>query len=80
LPLTHSEVFASIQQQLGKKFKYSDVDPDIKSYSLKNALSLLIKAGVAYPCFHSTAQGDVYQSVKALWVYRLAGPFPIFFN
>lgn len=51
------KVFASVQQQLGKKFKYSDVDPEVKSHSLKNALSLLIKAGVAYPCYHTSAQG-----------------------
>lgn len=50
-------VFSAIPRQLGAKFKYSNVDNETKSTSLKNALSLLIKAGVAYQCFHTDAQG-----------------------
>ena len=47
-------VFMSIAQQLGKKFKYASIDNDIKSATLKNALALLIKAGVALPCYQSS--------------------------
>ena len=56
--ITHVEnVFFSIATQLGNKFKYQQVAPSQKSASLKNALSLLIKAGIAYPCYHASAQG-----------------------
>lgn len=51
------QVFFSIPRQLGKKFKYKDVNEHIKSSSLKSALMLLAKAGVAKICYHSNAQG-----------------------
>lgn len=51
------KVFLSVPQQLGKKFKYVHVDSEIKNNTLKNALELLIKAGVAHPCYHSSGQG-----------------------
>jgi hypothetical protein len=49
-------VFSSIPKQLGKKFKYTHVDPDSKIYPIKQALHLLRKAGIAYQCFHTSAQ------------------------
>jgi predicted AAA+ superfamily ATPase len=51
------KVFLSIPQQLGNKFKYKHVDHETKSTTIKNALELLIKAGIAYPCFHTPGQG-----------------------
>jgi len=50
-------VFRSIPKQLGHKFIYTHVDRDLSHYQLKSALSLLIKAGVALPCYHSSGQG-----------------------
>ncbi|CAM0117937.1 ATP-binding protein [Rhabdochlamydiaceae symbiont of Dictyostelium giganteum] len=47
-------VFSSIPQQLGKKFKYSGVNPDVKTYPIKQALHLLHQAGITYPCFHTS--------------------------
>lgn len=49
-------VFSSIPQQLGKKFKYTHVDKDAKTYPIKQALHLLNKAGITYQCFHTSAQ------------------------
>jgi predicted AAA+ superfamily ATPase len=50
-------VFANIPYQIGKKFQYKDIDEGIRSTSLKAALSLLVTAGVAYECFHTSASG-----------------------
>lgn len=51
-------VFEFIPTALGKKFKYSQVDAGISSYAVKRALFLLVKAGVAHICYHSS--GHVY--------------------
>lgn len=51
-------VFESIPTQLGRKFKYSNVDREIRVYPLKQALQLLVQAGVATLCFHSSGQGQ----------------------
>ncbi|MBS0629498.1 MAG: ATP-binding protein [Verrucomicrobia bacterium] len=55
---TVGKVFRSIGVQLGKKFQYTNVDQDMKTYPLKQGLHLLIKAGIAHPCFHTS--GHVY--------------------
>ncbi len=55
---TVGKVFRSIGKQLGKKFQYTNVDNDMKTYPIKQGLHLLIKAGVAHPCFHTS--GHVY--------------------
>lgn len=52
-----TKVFYTIPEQLGNKFKASNIDPAIKSMYFKIALDLLVKAGVAYKCFHSSCQG-----------------------
>lgn len=49
-------VFRSIPTQIGKKFKYAHVDRDSKTHPIKQGLQLLLRAGVAYPCFHTSAQ------------------------
>jgi predicted AAA+ superfamily ATPase len=41
-------VFDSLPLQVGKKFRYVTVDPNIKSAFLRNAVSLLEKAGVVH--------------------------------
>ncbi len=51
-----SKVFNSIPKQLGNKFKYVHIDADMHSLPLKNALNLLIKAGVALPCYHTSSE------------------------
>ncbi len=51
-----SKVFHSVPKQLGKKFKYATVDPEAKTYPVKQALHLLIKAGIAHQCFHTAGQ------------------------
>ena len=51
-----NKVFLSVPKQLGSKFIYQHVDQESKTYPIKQALSLLIKAGITYPCFHTSAQ------------------------
>lgn len=52
-----NEVFNSIVFQTGQKFKYSNIDSHSSFQVLKEALELLIKAGLAYKVIHSSAQG-----------------------
>ncbi|MDD4203146.1 MAG: ATP-binding protein [Candidatus Omnitrophica bacterium] len=51
------EVFDSIALQTGGKFKYSNIDGSSSHYFFKEALSLIVQAGLAYKIFHSAAQG-----------------------
>lgn len=50
-------VFQALPRLLGRKWKYSHVDPAIKSRELGNALQLLEMAGLAYRALHSSANG-----------------------
>ena len=52
-----SHIFDRAGLQIGQKFKYSKVDPDLRSAPLKEALSLLTKAGVIHVAYHSAGQG-----------------------
>jgi len=51
------EVFQSIVHQAGGKFKYSTVDPSLASATIRNALDLLVQAGLAYRIYHTSARG-----------------------
>jgi len=51
------EVFTSIAVQSGHKFKYSNVDSACNHRILKQALDLLIQAGLAYKIYHSAGHG-----------------------
>ena len=51
------KVFQSAVQQVGDKFKYARVDSDILSRSIKDALELLVLAGVYHKVIRSTADG-----------------------
>lgn len=52
-----TQVFDQVGLQLGGKFKYSKVDPSLRSAVLKEALHLLVKAGVVHLAHHTSAQG-----------------------
>ena len=41
---------------LSSMYCYQHVDQESKTYPIKQALSLLIQAGITYPCFHTSAQ------------------------
>lgn len=58
------KVFESIIVQLGAKFKYTNVDDNIKAAPIKEALFLLIKAGIAHPCYHSSGQSKLLGAEK----------------
>jgi predicted AAA+ superfamily ATPase len=52
------ETFYSTAQQAGNKFVYSKVGEGIESSKLyKEALELLVKAGIAYKVYHTSARG-----------------------
>ncbi len=51
------EVFSSIVQQTGRKFKYSNISTENKTYHYKRALELLVKAGLAHKVYHTSAHG-----------------------
>jgi uncharacterized protein len=51
------EVFLSIPRQTGSKFIFSNIDSDSRHGSLKEALDMLVQAGLAYKIFHSSARG-----------------------
>ena len=56
--ISHLErVFSNIAHQLGQKYKYSSVDPELRAASLREAISLLEMAGVVHRVYHSSAQG-----------------------
>lgn len=50
-----TKLFEAIPAQLGKKFKFTNIDNEIRSMYLKEALVLLNKAGISHMCFHSAA-------------------------
>ena len=50
-------LFHGIPRLIGRKFKYSEIDPHIKSRELSSALGLLEKAGLIYKAPHSSARG-----------------------
>jgi hypothetical protein len=50
------EVFRSIVEQAGRKFKYAAIGPETNA-AYRQALELLIQAGIAYPVHHTAARG-----------------------
>ncbi len=56
-PLLISQVLKSVALQTGNKFVYSQVNSEIKSEAIKEALSLLSLAGLIYPVIHTAANG-----------------------
>jgi predicted AAA+ superfamily ATPase len=51
------EVFDSIALQAGGKFEYSNIDSHSSHKSLKDALDLIVEAGLAYKIYHTSANG-----------------------
>jgi predicted AAA+ superfamily ATPase len=52
-----AEVFRSIVLQAGGKFKYASVDSASSTHALKDALQLLVQAGLAHRVMHTHARG-----------------------
>ncbi|MEQ1664930.1 MAG: DUF4143 domain-containing protein [Bdellovibrionales bacterium] len=50
-------IFNFVPFNLGKKIKYSEILPDVKSTELRKAVDLLIKARVIIPVYHTQASG-----------------------
>ncbi len=51
------KTFYGVPKMVGKKFKYSNIDRDIQSRDLKEALILLEKAGVVFRVKHTSGNG-----------------------
>ncbi len=51
------DVFMSVPLMVGEKFVYSRVGDGLKIREIKNALSLIEKAGIVHRVFHSSASG-----------------------
>lgn len=51
-----TKVFETIPTFIGRKFIYSHVDELTRVEVIKNALELLETAGIAIPCYHTSAQ------------------------
>jgi predicted AAA+ superfamily ATPase len=51
------EVFASIVEQAGAKFVYSNVVAKASLPQIKETLELLVMAGLAFPVYHTSANG-----------------------
>ncbi len=52
-----SEVFESVVQQVGKKFKFTGVVSEANHKQIKEALDLLIMSGLVIPVTHTSANG-----------------------
>ena len=50
-------VFEKAPGMVGDHFKYSKVDPDVRTYQIKSALELLENAGLIYPVYSTAASG-----------------------
>jgi predicted AAA+ superfamily ATPase len=56
--ITHLQrVFEKAPGMVGDHFKYSKVDPDVRSYHIKSALELLQYAGLVYYIYSTSASG-----------------------
>ena len=56
------KVFLTAPKMAGGKFKYSHVDPTLQSRDIKNALELLMEAGLFYKIKHTPAKGFPLES------------------
>ena len=51
------KIFYGVPKMVGRKFKYSNIDIEMQSRDLKEALTLLEKAGVVYRVKHTSGNG-----------------------
>jgi hypothetical protein len=51
------EVMSAVPRQIGGKFVYSKINPEVSSVSLKQSLNLLVKARVCHQVFSTSANG-----------------------
>ena len=51
------DVFESISFQSGNRFRYATIDATIKSTLFKDSLEMLVKSGLAYKIFNTSASG-----------------------
>ena len=50
-------IFTKVPALVGKRIKYSEIDPHVQARDQKPALAALSQAGLIYPVYHSSASG-----------------------
>lgn len=71
IPLERIErVFLYATANIGKKVKYSEIDPNEQSKSLLLAIELLEKAGVIYRVFHCSGSGIPLELTKQSRIFK----------
>lgn len=65
------KLFESGPKTLGQKFKYANIDRAVRSRELGDSLNLLIDAGLAYKCIHSSAEGVPLSSQEKSEKFKL---------
>lgn len=56
------KIFTQVPRYIGNKVKYTNFSRDERSGNVKNAVDLLIKAGICYPVIHSNCSGIPLQA------------------
>lgn len=64
-------IFDQVPLQLGRKFKFSQVDGDYRKRELAPALDLLVTAGIAHKVFYTAGQGLPLGAQAAIQDYRV---------
>jgi len=64
-------LFTAISHQLGRKFKYSDIEGDYRKRELAPCLDLLLTAGIAHQVVHTSAQGAPLGAQADLHTFKL---------
>ncbi len=65
------ETFISTAIQAGGKFKYAKVNPDLPAYQVRDALNMLVLAGLAHKVHHSSAQGVPLRAQANEKIYKV---------
>lgn len=64
-------IFEGAIQQLGKKFKFSELSSEYRKRELSPALDLLVKAGVIHKIYQSNGQGIPIGATKHIEKYKV---------
>ncbi len=65
------DVFNSVPRLVGDRCKYSNINPDVQSRDLKDAINLLCEAKCLHPVYHSSGQGLPLETQKNAKKFKL---------
>ena len=66
-----NQVFEALPTLIGKKFKYANVNKEVQSKVIGEALNLLVTAGIAYKVHHTSANGLPLGAEKDLQHFKV---------